>query len=217
MPRTVVIFDLDGTLVDSADSVVETTVVAYAAHDLPPPDREAVRQGIGTPLADMIALGGVPPALNAAVTQTYRELYAPIARRLETPFDGILDLLSDLRDLGLRMAIATGKSQVGADRGALAHGLLPFMGAVIGMDGTRRGKPAPDILLSALAGLDAAPTDAIMVGDTTFDLDMARCIGVPAIAVTWGVHPVERLQTSRPDAFAHSVDELAAAIEGALA
>ncbi len=217
MARSVVVFDLDGTLIDSADAVVETAVAAYLAHDLAAPDREAVRQGIGTPLADMLALGGVHPSLNAAVTQTYRELYRPIAERLEQPFDGIVALLQDLRSQGLRLAIATGKSQFGADRGALDHGLLPYMGAVIGMDGTRRGKPHPDILLTALAGLGATSTDAVMVGDTTFDLDMARNIGVPAIAVTWGVHSIERLQGSRPDAVAHSVDELAAAIEAALA
>ncbi len=217
MARSVVIFDLDGTLIDSAEAVVETTVAAYAAHDLDPPDRDAVRQGIGTPLAEMIARGGVPTALNDAVTQTYRELYRPIAERLESPFDGILTLLRDLHTQSLRLAIATGKSQFGADRGALDHGLLPYMGAVIGMDGTRRGKPHPDILLTALAGVDAAPTDAVMVGDTTFDLDMARSIGVPAIAVTWGVHSLDKLQASRPDAMAHSVDELAAAIEAALA
>jgi phosphoglycolate phosphatase len=217
MARSVVIFDLDGTLVDSADAVVETAMIAYSAHDLPAPERDAIRQGIGTPLSEMLALGGVPHELNAAVTQTYRELYAPISQRLEQPFVGILTLLADLHRAGLRMAIATGKSQVGADRGARDHGFLPFMGAVVGMDGSRRGKPHPDILLSALAGVDAAPTDAIMVGDTTFDLDMARGIGVPAIAVTWGVHGIHKLQASRPDAVVHSVDELAAAIEAALA
>jgi phosphoglycolate phosphatase len=217
MARSVVIFDLDGTLIDSAEAVVETAVVSYEAHDLPAPDREAIRQGIGTALPDMLARGGVPAGLNAAVTQTYRELYRPIAERLESPFAGILSLLQDLHSQGLRLAIATGKSQFGADRGAVDHGLLPYMDAVVGMDGSRRGKPHPDILLTALAEVGAAPTDAIMVGDTTFDLDMARSIGVPAIAVTWGVHSFDKLQASRPDAVAHSVDELAASIEAALA
>ncbi len=216
MPRTVVVFDLDGTLIDSADAVVETAAAAHAAHDLSPPDPDAVRGAIGTPLSQMLATGGTPPELNQAVTATYRALYRPIAERLERPFTGIHDLLRELADQGVRMAIATGKSQFGADRGALDHGLLPFMGAVVGMDGTRRGKPHPDILLTALAGVSAAPTDAVMVGDTTYDLDMARGIGVPAIAVSWGVHSIERLQTCRPDAVAHSMDELAAALAAAL-
>jgi len=212
MTRTVVIFDLDGTLVDSADTVVETAASAYAAHDLQPPDRAAIRAGIGTPLVDVLARGGAPTSYLQRLADTYRALYRPTAARLERPFQGAVELVKDLHQRGLRLGVATGKGQRGAERSTTAHGFRPFLGAVAGMDGHRRGKPHPDILHAALEGLGATADDAIMVGDTTFDLDMARHAGVPAIGVAWGVHPVSTLRQAASHGVTHSITELATAL-----
>ena len=193
-----VVFDLDGTLVDSAGTVVEATREACLELGLSPPDEEAVRTRIGLPLATMLAGAGAPAGRMDEAMAAYRRAYPACAERCERPFTRIPELLDDLAEAGVLLAVATGKSQGGADNAVHRHAWVDRFQVVLGAAAHRRGKPAPDLLLEVLEGLGVAPAEAVMVGDTTFDLAMARAAGVGAIGVTWGVHDEVRLRAERP-------------------
>ncbi len=124
-------------------------------------------------------------------------------------FDGVLDLLAELRAEGFMLAVATGKTRVGLDR-ALASNVLVGL-----FDATRcadegRPKPHPDMLLQLMSKLDVAPGETLMIGDTTHDLELARAAGVDAVAVAYGAHEPAGLAASRPLATVHSIGELRA-------
>jgi phosphoglycolate phosphatase len=179
-----VVFDLDGTLSDSISSVEATLQLALAAHDLPPADPIRVRALIGTPLDDICE--AFAPGRGLAVADVYRQRYNEVASTRERLYDGVLDLLSALRSEGRRLAIATGKSQHGADAATARLGLRERVDGVFGVIPGTPGKPHPHLLERVLAELGHDREEAVVVGDSGHDLQMAAAAGVPAIGVTWG-------------------------------
>lgn len=208
-----VLFDLDGTLIDTPGVIVETTQAVLAAMDRPPADPAAVRAGIGLPLVEALAgLLGVQASSAAAeeAVERYRERWrAQVSPRVrELRFPGAVEGLQALRARGLKLAVVTGKTQAGADGTVEAAGLRPFFDFVGGHDAAPRPKPHADLALLALARLQVAPGEAVLVGDAVLDLGMARAAGVRSIAVTWGAQPEETLRAEGPDWVARSVPEL---------
>ncbi len=208
-------FDLDGTLVDSGAAIVHAAGEAFARVGVAAPARAAVLSLVGLPLAEMLArLSPRPlaPLELDAVHDVYRATYIARAAHHEQLFAGVHDLLAALATSGVRLSVATGKSQKGADNATERLGIRPYFRSVLGFDAVPRGKPHPDLLLASLVELRVDARHALMVGDTTFDLQMARSAGVPAIGVTWGSHDAEMLAGERPLRLVDSMRELAAAL-----
>jgi phosphoglycolate phosphatase len=200
-----VLFDLDGTLVDTPKVIVEVTQATLAALGRPPAPEQEIRDGIGLPLPEALSKLGVEPM---AAVEIYRNLWrSTVSPRIpQLAYPGVREGIDELRAMDLRLGVVTGKAQEGADSTVDLLGLRAQMQVVLGYTSVARGKPAPDLALEALKRLDVAPCDALVVGDTTLDLEMSRAAGVPFLAVTYGAQPREALLGA--DGFAHSFPEV---------
>ena len=186
-----VVFDLDGTVIDSSGALLQAHEVAWASVGRPRPPDEEILELIGLPLIDTMA-ALAPNEDPKAMAEIYSRAYAKAAEREERLFDGMAELLAR----PFRAAVATGKSQRGAESALARHGLSDRFEIVLGGNSVPRPKPHPD-LLNAI--MEATGTeDLVMVGDTTYDLEMAHSAGVKAIGVSWGHHAVERLRPWAP-------------------
>ncbi len=194
-----VVFDLDGTVVDSTRTLIGAHEAAWASVGFPCPPAEAILDLIGLPLVDIMRQLG-PEQDPEALSEVYSIAYARLAPDHERLFDGMAELLAR----PFRAAVATGKSQRGADRVVRQFGLEGRFEVVLGGDSVPRPKPNPDLLHAIMAA--TGTEDLVMVGDTTYDLEMAQAAGVKAIGVTWGHHSAERLRQWAP--VADSVDAL---------
>ena len=204
------LLDLDGTLVDTPQAIVDVAQGTLAALGLPPADPQAIKEGIGLPLP--VALGlliGTGPTGAADAVEIYRVLWrAHVTPRIpELLYPGVREGLLELKRADLRLAVVTGKAQDGADSTVAAAGLKDLMDVVLGYTSVAKPKPAPDIALLALEKLRVRPADAIIVGDSTHDLEMARRAGVRSIAVTYGAVPESGLRAVAPTWVAHSFPE----------
>jgi phosphoglycolate phosphatase len=203
-----IVFDWDGTLLDSTAGIV--VAIQEAARDLglPVPTREAASHVIGLGLQD--ALRGAVPSLPEARYREFSEAYRRhfLARQADMElFPGVRGLLDELRAAEYRLAVATGKSRRGLDQALKMTGLEPLFHATRCADETQP-KPHPAMLLELMAELSLAREDLLMIGDTSHDLGMARSAGVDAVAVAYGAHPPDYLQAWEPRACVHSVEEL---------
>ena len=202
-----VVFDCDGTLVDSQHHIVASMTAAFRARGLAEPAPAAILTLVGLPPEVMAAalLPARPAAEHHAVAAGYRQAFFTLRQRpdhREPLYPGTVAVLDRLEAGGFLLGIATGKSRRGLDATLGAHGLLERFATVQTADGAR-GKPHPEMLERAMTAVGAEPATTLLVGDTTFDMQMARSAGVQAIGVAWGYHPVEALA----EAGAHSVIE----------
>jgi pyrophosphatase PpaX len=204
----IVLFDLDGTLIDSGPIILASMRHASLAVLGREPDEELVRAAIGGPglIAQMRDLDA--DRVDELV-EAYRLHNEPLHAELEA-FDDVLRLLPVLRDEGRRLGIVTAKRlrTVGLALDRFPQ-LREAMDVVIGAEDTQRHKPDPDPVLEALRRLGADPADAAYVGDSPFDVDAGNAAGVFTVAVGWGgIHPDERLLHAGPDALVHTAGEL---------
>jgi pyrophosphatase PpaX len=202
--HSVVLFDLDGTLIDSGPIIMASMRHASLTVLGLEPDEERVRAAIGGPglIAQMRDLD--PDRVDELVS-VYRAHNEPLHATLET-FDGVFELLAELHRRGHRLGIVTAKRvatvRLALDRFPLLDDLTEVL---VGAEDTDRHKPDPDPLLEALRRLGAKPGDAAYVGDSPFDIRAAKAAGMLSVAVGWGgIHPNERLLAEAPDAL---VDE----------
>lgn len=208
-----VLFDLDGTLIDTPVVIVETAQAVLLALGRGPGDSEAIRATIGLPLPIAFAelLGGDPASARILdAVERYRVLWrAEVSPRIgQLVFPGALEGVRALHGRGLQLAVVTGKAQSGADGTVDAAGLRPFLHFVGGYDLVLRPKPHPDLALLALDRLGVAAEDAVVVGDAAIDVLMARAAGVRSIAVTYGAQPGHVLRSAEPTWLLHSVAEM---------
>lgn len=202
-PRAV-IFDLDGVLVNSFEVMREAFTIAYAEVVGPgrPPFEEYSRH-LGRYFPDIMRIMGLPQDMEAPfVRESYR-----LAHRV-TVFDGVIDTVRTLREHGLHLAVATGKSGPRARSLLDQLGMLSLFDHVIGSDEVARPKPAPDIVVHALNRLGVSPQDAVMVGDAVTDLASASAAGVTAVAALWGETDEAELVRAQPDAVLREPGEL---------
>jgi len=203
----VVLFDLDGTVIDSGAIILAS--MRHAAKEVlgaEPPDEELMAAVGGPGLeAQMHALA---PDHVEELVSVYRAHNEPLHEGLAC-CAGIDDLLVRLKDEGRRLGIVTAKRRKTV---ALAFDQIPLehlFETVVGGDETARHKPDPEPLLLALERLGADPEDTVYVGDAPFDIKAAKAAGVSSIAVTWGgIHSRERLEAESPGAIVDSADEL---------
>ncbi|OLO05688.1 MULTISPECIES: HAD-IA family hydrolase [Salinicola] len=195
-----VIFDWDGTLMDSAARIVACMQAAARELQWPVPSAAAVRNIIGLGLPEAVAM--LFPGIALQDRDRLREAYGHqfrIADRIPTPFfPGVVDGIGRLRDdARCRLAVATGKSRRGLDR-VFGHEACGSWFVASRTADLTRSKPHPQMLEELLAECGVSTTQAVMIGDTEYDLEMARSIGMDRVAVTYGVHERERLLRSEP-------------------
>jgi phosphoglycolate phosphatase len=212
MPRRfdLLVFDWDGTLIDSAGAIVACIQAACRDLALPIPDRSRASHVIGLGLADALshAIPGLPPTEYPRVAERYRHHFLACDAALAL-FAGTREMLAALRGGGHALAIATGKSRAGLTRALENTGLRPLFEATRCADQCAP-KPAPAMLLELMEELGVPPERALMIGDTSHDLEMAANAGIAAVAVSYGAHEAARLAALAPLALVHSTDELAA-------
>ena len=212
LPIKLVVFDCDGTLVDSQHAITACMDHAFSAVALTPPPLGRVRRVIGLPLAEAIAvLAEDAAAPIAQMVDAYSTAWQRIRhdKDMEEPlFEGVLDIFDKLDAAGCLMGVATGKSMRGLEATLDKHGIGDRFVTLQTAD-IVRGKPDPDMLLRAMNEAGAAPVDTIMIGDTTFDMEMARSAGVRAVGVSWGYHAPVELLGSGAHVIAENMAELA--------
>ena len=213
-------FDCDGTLVDGQHSIIAAMQEAFRTEDLPEPDAHDIRRIVGLPLMDAIVRldSRTDPFRLAAVGRNYKDAYARIRRsdaHFEPLFPGAVAALENLRKLGFELAIATGKSRRGLIATLEHHDLSGHFTTLMTSD-DGPGKPNPHMLIYAMSETGADPTQTVMIGDTVFDMEMARSARVAAIGVAWGYHEDAELKAAGAAAIAKSFGELTGLVEAAL-
>jgi phosphoglycolate phosphatase len=211
MPRKqfdLIVFDWDGTLMDSTATIVKSIQAAAKDLGLPVPSDAAASHVIGLGLAEAMqsVMPDIDPVLYPRMVERYRYHYLTKDPELVL-FPGVRAMLDDLSQQGYFLAVATGKSRVGLNRALNAAKLLTTFDATRCADETF-SKPHPAMLQELTRELGQDLRRTAMVGDTTHDLMMATNAGATGIAVEYGAHPVEQLQACRPVFSAKNVSEL---------
>ncbi|MGH7585532.1 MAG: HAD-IA family hydrolase [Gemmatimonadales bacterium] len=215
MPRyPIVLFDLDGTLIDSIGLILDSYRHTMAAHALPPlPDRHWT-MGIGTPLRAQLAPFATEALPLDALIATYREYNLTHHDARVTAFGGIVDAVNDLRALGCRLGIVTSKNRAGAHRGLALVGLAHAFELTVAADDVVRAKPDPEPVLLALEGFGAEPRQAVYVGDSVHDIHAGKAAGVATAAVLWGRNDRGELAAATPDHWVDAPADLVALVTG---
>ncbi len=215
-PLRLALFDCDGTLVDSQFAIFDAMSSAWAAHGLGEPDPAEVRRMVGLPLVQAVAL--LLPDLDddrhAAIAESYKEAFQALRRRgdLHEPlFPGIREALDALETRGVLLGVATGKSRRGLDAVLAHHGLTKRFVTLQTSD-IGPGKPHPDMVYRALAETGVEVARTVVIGDTTYDIQMARNARVASVGVSWGYHAVAELEAAGASRIVHRGAAVAEAV-----
>ncbi len=197
VPPTI-LFDLDGTLLDSIELILASARYAFEKRQRTPPPDDEWRAGVGIPLFNMFRRYASDEADVAAFIATYREYQLAHHDRLIRCYDGVVETVVALRDRGHTLGIVTSKSEALAMRGLAYVGLARYMDTVVGCDSSTRHKPDPEPVHLALHRLDCRPEHAIFVGDSIHDIAAGNAAGVRTVAATWGAGRREELEPAGP-------------------
>ncbi len=212
-----VLFDIDGTLVDSQNFIVEAQKRAFAAHGLEPPNRERALSVVGLSLHEAFAdlTGGEGPVETLAVTYraAWAELRAGTTAEEDRLYPGVDALLRKLAARpGVKLGVATGKTRIAVEK-LFARQNWTHLFATVQTADDAPSKPAPDMLTRALHETGVAVKDACVVGDTTFDMFMGHRGGAYCIGVGWGYHRHEKLTKAGANCIVNNVTELEARLD----
>jgi phosphoglycolate phosphatase len=210
------VFDLDGTLVDSRANIVRAVEEVSRILGLPCPHIDVIPRVIGLSLDE--ALARLFPAVDAATHKRLEAEYRDAFVRLraapgydEPLFAGAQELLAELNAAGVVLGVATGKARRGVRHLFDRHSLHDHFVTIQTPD-TAKGKPHPQMVLQAMADVGARPENTVMIGDTTFDIEMGRSAGAQAIGVAWGNHPAAELRAAGAHRLVERMAELAQAV-----
>lgn len=208
MKYTTVIFDWDGTVVDSTYVIVDAIQKASAELGLPKPSAQKASWVIGLSLekALMEVVPGLTEERMGEFIEAYRKFYFTADPDLKL-FDGMLPLIKRLRERGLHTAVATGKTRYGLDKALANHDMVALFDVTRTADMTR-SKPNPLMLEEIFEILMVKPEECVMVGDTSHDIQMAHYAGCDSIAVSYGAHDLHEISKAKPSYIAHNVSEL---------
>ena len=207
-----VLFDLDGTLTDSGEGIINCAVFAMERLGIPVPPREELGVFVGPPLWDTFRQFGVPSDRVDEAVEIFRSRYVPIGKFENTPYPGIRETLEALRAQGRKLYVATSKPEVTA-REILEHfDLSRYFAEICGatVDKTRTSK---EDVIAYLLSLDACRENSVMVGDTAFDVIGAAAHGIPTIGAAWGYGKTEDMVSAGAAAIARSPEDLLLIIE----
>ena len=212
-PRSLaVLFDLDGTLIDSIELILTSMHHAFRRHGgAAPPDTEWL-EGVGIPLRTMFSRYVREHEIDTLIG-FYREHQMEHHDRLVSCYADVPATLQRLRDDGYPMAVVTSKSDWLAQRGLEHVGVAHLFDTIVGCDSCSRHKPHPEPVLTALTRLGSSPHEAVFIGDSVHDVEAGNAAGVTTIAALWGPFSKAQLEPAQPDAFLERISELPALLE----
>ena len=207
MAKKSILFDLDGTLTDSGEGIINCAILALEHYGLPIPSREEMRVFVGPPLTESFIRHGVPADKAEEAVAIYRSRYIPIGKYENTPYPGIRELLETLHERGYKLYVATSKPE-GMSIDILKHfDLDRYFTRICGasMDSSRNTKEA---VIEYLMETTGERENMVMVGDTKFDVIGAKAHGIPCIGVSWGYGTVEEMEEAGAASIAFTMDQL---------
>lgn len=213
------VFDCDGTLIDSQINIIRAMESSFARHKLAPPEAHAIRRIVGLSLVEAMQalLPDAEPDLHASLAEDYKfafqRLRADSALDPEPLYPGIRRLLDALAGDDWLLAVATGKSDRGLKLALEHHGIHHLFISLQTAD-RHPSKPHPSMLRAALADAGAAAHQAVMIGDTIFDIAMGQAAGVRSIGVDWGYHDADELIEAGAVAVARDASHLQEVLNG---
>ena len=218
MPTRLAVFDCDGTISDGQAAVCAAMAQAFADVGLAAPPDNAIRRivGLSLPVAVRHLAPDQEPGMHAQVVDAYRAAFFKARSEglvAEPLYDGIRELLASLHGKGWRLGVATGKSDRGLTACLTNHGVVDLFVTLQTAD-RHPSKPDPSMLVTAMLEAGAEPNDTVMIGDTAFDMAMARAAGCRAIGVAWGYHAPDELLAAGAEAVARTAAELEELIDG---
>jgi pyrophosphatase PpaX len=206
--RPAILFDLDGTLIDSIELILGAARHAFVGFEGRAPTDEQWRAGIGRPLQAVLREFAPDDAEAARLFGRYRAYQLEHHDRLVRPYAGILETVRWLADAGHPMALVTSKSDWMAEKAMVLVGLDRLIPTIVGCDTCVNHKPHPEPVERALALLGAEPGNALFVGDSPHDVESGRAAGVGTVGVTWGAFTREELERAGADVVIDRVQEL---------
>lgn len=216
-PLRLAVFDVDGTLIDSQHNIIAAMTEAWRVNGFGTPRPEAVRRIIGLSLVEAVAtlMPERPSEDHLRVARSYKDAFFALVQEphhREPLFPGTREALAALEAAGWVLGIATGKSQRGV-RGMIERHDLEGVFVTIQTADENPGKPHPGMVLSAMGAVGARAEATVMIGDTTYDMEMARNARVTAVGVDWGYHSVEDLRAAGAQAMVGDYGDLPGLIE----
>ena len=205
--KKTVLFDLDGTLTDSGEGIINCAKLALETLGLPIPAYEELRTFVGPPLSESFQRYGVPADQVEEAIRIYRSRYVPTGMFENTPYPGIRELLETLKSEGYILYVATSKPEAMSVTILERFGLAPYFQRICGasIDASRSTK---DAVIAYLLEQSGAKEDMVMVGDTKYDVLGARAHGIPAIGVSWGYGSVAEMREAGAVGIADGMAEL---------
>ncbi|MGH7628083.1 MAG: HAD-IA family hydrolase [Gemmatimonadales bacterium] len=193
------LFDLDGTLIDSVRLILDSYHHTLATHGLPARSDDEWLEGVGTPLRVQFGDWKDDPERLEALIATYREYNLANHDRMVTIYPGVLDAMREVKARGASTGLVTSKNQQGALRGLRLVGLDQLIDVMVCADDVENPKPHPEPVERAVRLLGADPATTVYIGDSIHDMRSGRAAGVQTAAVLWGPFGREHLQQARPD------------------
>ncbi|MBO7252017.1 MAG: HAD-IA family hydrolase [Oscillospiraceae bacterium] len=205
--KKAILFDLDGTLTDSGEGIINCAVMVLEHYGRPIPSQEELRAFVGPPLHESFVRHGIPADQTDAAIALYRSRYIPIGAYENTPYPGIRQLLEALKAAGHKLYVATSKPEETSVKILEHFDLDKYFDMICGatMDTSRSSKEA---VIGYLLEQNGRADNMVMVGDTKFDIIGAKEHGIPAIGVSWGFGKIEDMEAAGACAIAHSMEEL---------
>lgn len=202
------ILDFDGTLAQTAQGIVRTMQATFTRMGFAIPAEDEICATIGLPLTVSIAkLAGEKYAGQVAeAVALYRQLFEEIGNKNVTAYPGVVETMATLHQRGVKMAVATSRGHASVEALCGMIGIAPYLSAYVAEDDVKDKKPAPEAVMALLERFGVQPSEAVVVGDTTFDIQMGRRAGCPTCGVTYGNHSSHQLQAAGADTL---VDEFA--------
>ena len=211
MAKTI-LFDLDGTLTDSGEGIINSAIPALAYYGLPIPDRETLRVFVGPPLHKTFVEFGVPDEKADEAVEIYRRRYNTIGKFENTPYPGIVELLETLKSHGHTLLVATSKPEELSVEILEKFDLARFFDRICGAS-LDRSRTCKEDVIAYLLEQNGCAEQMVMVGDTHYDIEGAHAHGIPAIGVAWGYGTVQDMEKAGADAIAYTMDELLQLLE----
>ena len=207
MTQKAIFFDLDGTLTDSGEGIINCATLALEHFGLPIPSREEMGVFVGPPLDQTFIQFGVPENRAQEAVDIFRSRYLVVGKYENTPYPGIHDLLATLKKQGHRLFVATSKPETTAVDILQKFELAGFFEQICGASFDHSRVHKADVIAYLLNKI-GTPENILMVGDTEFDVLGAAAHGIPAIGVSWGYGKVAAMQQAGALAIAHSMEQL---------
>lgn len=212
MNTKTILFDLDGTLTDSGEGIINCATLALRHFGLPVPDRETMRIFVGPPLHETFVKFGVPEDQADKAVEVYRSRYTTVGKFENTPYPGIHDLLKTLKAHGHRLLVATSKPEALSVEIMEKFELAQYFDRICGAS-LDRSRSSKEDVIAYLLEQNGTAENMLMVGDTKFDVLGAKYHGISTIGVSWGYGSIEEMQQAGAKAIAYSMDELLKLLE----